>query len=68
MPGGTVGLWTVSGLGFSATVLSVALALVPPAGAQNPQLFVIKVVGGCALFIVAGLVFYLRGRNKDAVQ
>ena len=68
VPGGTVGLWTVSGLGFSATVLSVALALVPPAGAQNPQLFVIKVVGGCALFIVAGLVFYLRGRNKDAVQ
>lgn len=66
VPGGTAGLWCVSFLGFSATMLSVALALVPPAGTENPKLFLIKVSGGCALFIVAGLLFYFRGHKRTA--
>jgi hypothetical protein len=41
------------------------LALMPPAGSENPQLFVAKVGGGCLLFIVAGLVFYLRNRKTQ---
>jgi amino acid transporter len=64
VPGGTVGVWVCSGLGFNATLLSV-LALIPPAGTADPQLFVMKVGGGCLLFIVAGLVFYLRNRNAN---
>jgi amino acid transporter len=64
VPGGSMGVWIVAGLGFSATMLSVGLALMPPADSENPQLFVIKVAGGCALFVLAGLVFYLRNRKK----
>lgn len=64
VPGGTAGLWCVSFLGFTATLLSVALALIPPAGTENPKLFLIKVAGGCALFIVAGLSFYFHGHKR----
>ena len=63
VPGGTVGVWLVAILGFSATFLSVVLALMPPEGSANPQLFVAKVGGGCLLFILAGLGFYYRNRR-----
>ena len=63
VPGGAVGMWLCSGLGFAATVLSIVLALLPPEGSGNPQLFVAKVGGGCLLFIVVGLAFYWRNRS-----
>ena len=62
VPFGRLGPWLFGGLGFAATSLSVVLALIPPAGSENPELFVLKVGGGCLLFIGAGLVFYLRNR------
>ena len=64
VPGGSVGVWIVSGLGFSATLLSIVLALTPPAGSDNPGLFVFKVAGGCLLFICIGLAFYWRNRPR----
>jgi amino acid transporter len=63
VPGGDVGVWLIAVLGFSATFLSVVLALMPPEGSANPQLFVAKVGGGCLLFILAGLGFYYRNRR-----
>ncbi len=63
VPGGTFGVWLFAGLGFAATLLSVVLAIIPPAGSENPQMFVLKVCGGAVLFIVAGLVFYHRNRR-----
>lgn len=63
VPGGNVGVWLIAALGFSATFLSVVLALMPPEGSANPQLFVAKVGGGCLLFILAGLGFYYRNRR-----
>lgn len=63
VPGGTVGVWLFSGLGFAATLLSVVLAVIPPEGSENPQMFVLKVCGGALLFIVAGLVFYHRNKR-----
>ena len=63
VPGGNVGVWLIAVLGFSATFLSVVLALMPPEGSANPQLFVAKVGGGCLLFILAGLGFYYRNRR-----
>ena len=64
VPGGKAGMWTCSVLGFGATLLSVVLALLPPAGSTDPQLFLLKVGGGCVLFIAAGLVFYFRHRRR----
>ncbi|RLA33026.1 MAG: amino acid permease [Gammaproteobacteria bacterium] len=63
VPGGIAGVWLVASLGFVATFLSVILALMPPEGSANPQMFVVKVGGGCLLFIVAGLGFYYRNRR-----
>ena len=63
IPGGIVGVALCSVLGFGATLLSVVLALIPPEGTQNPRMFVLKVGGGCLLFIAAGLLFYLRNRR-----
>lgn len=68
VPGGTIGLWLCSGLGFAATLLSVALAVMPPAGSANPLLFVMKVGGGTLLFVVAGMVFYWRSRRPGAIK
>jgi amino acid transporter len=63
VPGGIVGLWLCSALGFGATLLSVVLAVIPPEGSGNPQMFVLKVGGGCLLFVAAGLIFYYRNRS-----
>ncbi len=65
VPGGTAGLVLCSVLGFGATLLSVILALMPPEGTSNPQLFVIKVGGGTLLFIAVGLIFYYRNIIGD---
>ena len=64
VPGGNAGVWLCSGLGFSATLTSVVLALLPPAGSSDPQMFVLKVGGGCLLFVAAGLIFYYRNRGQ----
>ncbi len=64
VPGGSAGVWLCSALGFGATLLSMVLAMIPPAGSADPRMFVIKVGGGCLLFIAAGLIFYLRNRRS----
>jgi amino acid transporter len=63
VPGGNVGLWLCSGLGFAATLLSIILSMIPPDETPDPMMFMLKVVGGCLLFIVVGLVFYHKNRK-----
>ena len=63
VPGGDGVTWLVGGLGLLATILSLALATVPPEGSENPGLFVLKVVGGSLAIVLAGLVFYFRGKR-----
>jgi len=63
VPLGNAGPWIIGGLGFAATMLSVILAFIPPAGTSNPTLFVTKVAVSTFLFIGIGLGFYLRGRR-----
>lgn len=62
VPGGAFGVWLVGGVGFAATLLSVVLAIIPPADSPHPGLFVLKVGGGSLLFLLAGLIFYHRNR------
>lgn len=64
IPGGIIGVSLCSVLGFSATLLSVVLAMIPPDGTANPQMFILKVGGGCLLFIAVGLIFYFRNRGS----
>ena len=64
VPLGPAGPWLFGGLGFAATLLSVILAFIPPAGTSSPVLFVIKIAGATLLFIAVGLIFYWRGRRR----
>jgi len=62
VPLGAAGPWIFGGLGFAATLLSIALAFIPPAGTDNPELFILKIVASTLLFIGVGLGFYWRNR------
>jgi amino acid transporter len=64
VPFGAAGPWLFGGLGFAATMLSVILAFIPPAGTSSPGLFVIKIAVSTTLFVAVGLGFYLRGRSR----
>jgi amino acid transporter len=63
VPGGQFGCWVVAGAGFAITLLAVVVSMVPPEDSSNRGLFALKVVGGCAAMIAAGLVFYFRGHR-----
>jgi glutamate:GABA antiporter len=65
IPGGPLACWCVAGSGFAVTLLAVLFAMVPPAASTNRTLFTVKVVGGSALLVGAGLVFYFRGRSRS---
>jgi glutamate:GABA antiporter len=62
VPFGAVGPWLFGGLGFAATLLSVVLAFIPPAGTASPAIFVLKVTGATLLFVGIGVAFYWRNR------
>jgi amino acid transporter len=60
MPGGRVGVWVIAGLAFAVTALSIAVSVVPPAGASTLQ-FELKLLGGTAAAVAVGLALYWRG-------
>lgn len=68
VPGGMIGCWVASILGFATTLLGIAFALIPPENSTNPALFLLKVAGGCVLLIGIGLAFYWRGRRAHGIQ
>ncbi|MDH3430368.1 MAG: APC family permease [Gammaproteobacteria bacterium] len=63
VPLGDAGPWVFGGLGFAATMLSIVLAFIPPAGTSNPGLFVLKIAASTFLFLAIGLGFYWRNRQ-----
>ena len=67
VPGGRIGSVLIGATGFATTLLAIVTSLVPPADNTNPALFLTKLVGGCALMIVVGLVFYWRGQRSAAL-
>lgn len=56
------GARVVAGLGLAVTLLSIGLAAIPPPGAPDPGIAVIKIVGGSAMVVVLGAVLYARSR------
>lgn len=64
-PGGTLVCWLAGLTGFAVTLLAIATSMIPPANSNNPGLFLLKVVGGSALLIGVGLVFYRRGQRRS---
>jgi amino acid transporter len=56
--------WTVAAAGFGITLLSTVLSAIPSKDVENGRLFVLKVVGGAAVLIGAGLVVYALRRRR----
>lgn len=64
VPGGRVGNRIYGILGFSAILLAIILALIPPADSVRPMLYLVKVVGGTSLFVVSAWILYQRARSE----
>jgi amino acid transporter len=58
-------VWLVAVLGFGTTLFSTIISSVPTKDIENKWLFVVKVVGGAALLIGAGLIVYYRKRKES---
>jgi glutamate:GABA antiporter len=65
-PGGAAVCWLAGLTGFATTLLAIVTSMIPPADTASPALFLLKVIGGSALLIGAGLVFYRRGQREHA--
>jgi amino acid transporter len=62
-PGGSLGSWVAGLTGFTITLMAIVTSMIPPAG-SDPALFLFKVVGGSALLIGIGLIFYRHGQRR----
>jgi amino acid transporter len=61
IPGGTVGMWIVSGIGFVGVAFSFMLSFVPPAQLPvgNPSLYVTLVTAGAVVFTAIPFVIHM---------
>ena len=66
IPGGTVGAWIAGGMGFSVTLLGIALSFIPPGEATSKFSFLAKVIGGTVGTVLVGLALYWRGARQKA--
>jgi glutamate:GABA antiporter len=57
--------WLAGLSGFAVTMLAIVTSMIPPSDDPHPGLFLLKVIGGTALLIGIGLLFYRR-RIGDA--
>lgn len=51
-------------LGLLTTIISIVLACIPSDDVQNKTLFFFKVVGGCGLFVVMGVLAFAAGHRR----
>jgi amino acid transporter len=49
--------------GFAVTAAGVAFSFVPPAGASSAWLYEAKLVASCAVLLLVGRAFFVRGRS-----
>lgn len=65
VPGGKIGVWIAGVLGFSVTLLSIVLAMIPPGGTSK-LVFEAKLIGACIVAIGIGLALYWRGARTKS--
>jgi amino acid transporter len=66
IPGGKLGVWIASGLGFFVVLAGIILSLIPPGDSSDKLGFELKLIGGTVASVVLGLVLYFRGvRDKS---
>ncbi|MFC1555819.1 APC family permease [candidate division KSB1 bacterium] len=50
--------------GFLTTLIAMIVVLFPPSDTSNALVYEAKVIGGFLIFVVSGVVIYLRGKRK----
>lgn len=61
IPGGKLGVWLISSLGFAIVLIGIVVSLVPPGDSADKLGFEMKLVGGTVVAIALGLSLYFRG-------
>ena len=64
VPGGKPTAYALSILGFTTTVLTIALSVLPPPDEPNKALAVFKIVGGCGALLLIGMWLYWAGKRR----
>ncbi len=64
VPGGKPAAYALSILGFTTTVFTIALSLLPPPDEPNKPLAVLKIVGGCGALLLVGVWLYWAGKRR----
>jgi hypothetical protein len=66
IPGGKVGVWIASSLGFLVVFAGIIFSIIPPGDSSNKLTFELKLVGGTVASVALGLILYFRGvRDKS---
>jgi len=68
IPGGRVGVWIASLLGFAVVLAGIVLSLIPPGESTNKWMFEGKLIGGTGFFVLLGLILYWRGSRQKTAQ
>jgi glutamate:GABA antiporter len=66
IPGGKLGVWIASGLGFLVVLLGIILSLIPPGDTQNKFSFEVELIGATVFAILIGLALYYRGARQKS--
>lgn len=66
IPGGPIVCCMVAGSGFVVTLIAILMGMVPPRDSANRGVFALKVIGGCAFLLGAGLLFYFLRSHRTS--
>jgi amino acid transporter len=64
VPGGKPVAYGLAILGFTTTLFTIALSVLPPPDEPNKPLAVFKIVGGCGALVLIGGWLYWAGRRR----
>src|SRR5690242_15130813 len=66
IPGGKLGVWLISSIGFVIVLVGIIVSLVPPGDSSNKLGFEMKLVGGTVAALAIGLFLYFRRARTKA--
>jgi amino acid transporter len=64
VPGGKPVAYAVSIVGFTTTLFTIAVSVLPPPDEPNKALAVFKIVGGCGALVLIGMWLYWSGKRR----
>jgi len=66
VPGGKPVAYALAVLGFTTTLFTIALSVLPSPDEPNKPLAVLKIVGGCGALLLMGVWLYRSGKHRDS--